>query len=93
MAKKNFWSTDLFRKVPEIFGQALQYIIFKREIFFLHNWGILGIKRRRILRRIKKCKLSSEQNRTKKKLWPKKDFKKENTVTFLTRMTFFVLPS
>jgi len=73
MAKKNLSPVTSSEKCFK--SLVMHYI--RVKFFFLHNKDLLGIKRRRILRRIKKCKLTSVQNCTKKKLWAKKDLKKK----------------
>jgi hypothetical protein len=47
---KVFPSIDLVRIAPDLFGHSQE--------FFCHYVDLLGIKRRRILCRIQKCKLS-----------------------------------
>ncbi len=51
--KKEFLSIDLLRIAPDLFGHSL----YKGQKFVCHNVDLLGIKRRRILCRIKKYKL------------------------------------
>jgi len=83
MKKKKFWSSDLYRKWPDFFRQAL----YKNEKKKFHNKDLFGIKRRGILCRIQKCKLTSMQNCTQKKLLAKKDTTKK--LLFCTFFKFY----
>jgi hypothetical protein len=54
MKKKLFWSSDLFIIGPDSLGHSL----YKGQKILVHNFDFLGIKRRRILRKFQKYKLT-----------------------------------
>jgi hypothetical protein len=54
MKKKLFSPSDLFIIGPDSLGHSL----YKGQKIFVHNFDFLGIKRRRILRRNQKYKLT-----------------------------------